>query len=141
MLVKIKKITPIVIASMFAVSLNFIGAGQAQAACSSFDSRSWEGYWTVEPDEELGIEGVGVKGVYGSYLMTSVFGGRENEREVLKLTKTWKDKTKNKKLKSKITKFERLLKKYIPQPLALGAYQEMDFAFNDLDYTLENNLC
>ena len=141
MLMKIKKITPIVIASMFAVSLNFIGAGQAQAACSSFDSRSWEGYWKVEPDEELGIEGDGVKGVYGAYLMASVFGGRERDKEVLKLTKTWKDKTKNKKLKSKITKFERLLKKYIPQPGSLSAYPEINFVFEDLDYTLENDLC
>jgi hypothetical protein len=135
-------LTRVVITSLLALNLNFVGASQAQAACSDFDRRAWEGYWKVEPDEELGIEGVvGARGVYGYYLLTSVFGGRENEREVLKLTKTWKDKTKNKKLKSKITKFERLLKKYIPQPAALGDYQEMDFAFNDLDYTLENNLC
>jgi len=140
-LIKIKKITPIVIASMLAVSLNFIGAGQAQAACSSFDSRSWEGYWTVEPDEELGIEGDGVDGVNAAYLMASVFGDRESDKEVLRLTKTWKDKTKNKKLKSKITKFERLLKKYIPQPLRLSAYPEMDFVYKDLEYTLENDLC
>lgn len=38
MLMRVKKLTPVVIASMLALSLNFIGASQAQAAkCSTKD--------------------------------------------------------------------------------------------------------
>ncbi len=43
MLIKIKKITPIVIASMLALSLNFVGAGQAQAAaCSATHKKTFK---------------------------------------------------------------------------------------------------
>ena len=138
---RIKKLTPVVIASMLALNLNFVGATQVQAACSNFDTRSWEGYWTVEPNEELGIEGDGVDGVKTYYGLAESFGSLEYDREVLKLTAIWKNKTKNKKLKSKIIKFERLLKKYIPQPYKLSYYKDMDFIYNDLDYTIKSNLC
>jgi hypothetical protein len=71
LLIKVKKITPIVIATMLTVSINYIGTGQAQAACSKLDRELWEGYWTVEPDEELGIEGDGVSGVKDAYNLSN----------------------------------------------------------------------
>jgi hypothetical protein len=126
---------------MLALSLNFVGAGQAQAACTKLDRELWEGYRTVEPDEELGIEGDGVDGVKTAYNLSSIFQEREYDLELLKLTADWKKRSKSKKLKPKIIKFEKLIKKYIPQPNVFSAYPDLKFLFNDIDYTIKNNAC
>ena len=138
---KNKKLAPVVIASMLALSLNFVGTSQAQAACSKLDRELWEGYWTVEPDEELGIEGDGVSGIIDAYNLASIFQKREYDSELLKLTADWKKRSKSKKLKPKIIKFEKLIKKYIPQPNVFSTYPDLKFTFNDIDYTIKNNAC
>jgi hypothetical protein len=126
---------------MLTVSINYIGTGQAQAACSKLDRELWEGYWTVEPDEELGIEGDGVSGVKDAYNLSSIFQEREYDLELLKLTADWKKRSKSKKLKPKIIKFEKLIKKYIPQPKVFSNYPDLTFLFEDIDYTIKNNAC
>lgn len=96
---KINRLAPVLIASMFALSLNFIGAGQAQAAaCSKYDKGMWN-------ENELNNV---------NYFTAMAFIGRgvlqpttdDNMNAALDLMDKWVIKTKNKKVKAAVKKFQ-----------------------------------
>jgi len=89
-------LTPFVIASMFALSLNFIGAGQAQAVvCSKYDKRMWN-------DSDLNFfMAVAYKDQGVSQPMTDDY-----INAALDLMDNWVSKTKNKKVKAAVKKYQ-----------------------------------
>jgi hypothetical protein len=131
--VKTKKLTLVVISSLIALNLNFIGASQAQAApCSRFDFIMFSGN---DIDGDGQVEETGIQGYWG---MANFLGDNEN---IIPLTQMWAKKTKSKKLKPKIIRFERLLKQYLPKPYKLSSYPSMVKAYEDLEYIIVNDLC
>jgi hypothetical protein len=94
---RIKKLAPAVIASMLALNLNFIGAGQAQAAaCSKYD----RGMWTDNSENNVNFF---TAMAYVSQGVTP--NADEYVNSALDLMDAWVKKTKSKKVKSAVIKF------------------------------------
>ena len=84
---------------MFALSLNFIGAGQAQAvACSKYDKGMWNENEMNNVNFFTGMAFIG-RGV----LQPST---DENVNSALDLMDKWVKKTKNKKVKAAVKRFQ-----------------------------------
>ena len=82
---------------MFALSLNFVGAGQAQAApCSTKDKLIFGGGGSEEASTDFVF----------SYLMAGEFGKDVYIDRISEIVKSWKKTTKSKKLKAALIKFE-----------------------------------
>lgn len=126
-------LTPLVIASMLALSLNFVGASQAQAAaCSAKDKYNWS-HDASDGKDKPNMEGL--------YAMAGFIGSDEYVGAIFDLLESWKKTTKSKKLKAALIKFETQFEIHGASGIKYSYIPELKKEYNALSTIFKFNRC
>ena len=130
---KINKFAPVLVASILAFSLTFVGNSQAYAAaCSTKDINIFD-----DPTQN----GEGSTDLRWAYFNVAWVGDKSYVSSVFEIVDSWKVATKNKKLKTAIVKFENAFEKYADSGKFLNRIPEVQNAYNSIETIIKYKRC